>query len=215
MRADVAVGAALGLLAGGIPPGVADFGRTTVFAQTQYDDALTASLFLDNGGRPRPIEEYENAGRGALQLLVPEGGDQAYRRRPAIDDGLWQQMKTTGQPGFARLFPGLNAVAVGVITADYTTIMWWSQAMRDTAELLSAMRAQSTANPADPQFRRLRADLAKHLKEVAANTREEFGQPWGMVAMDLVSGRRADARIRITGSRLALSAERPRAVAAG
>jgi hypothetical protein len=73
----------------------------------------------------------------------------------------------------------------------------------------------AAAVPSDPRFQKLRAGLAKHLKEVAANTREEFGQPWGMVAMDLVSGRRADARIRITGSRLALSAERPMAIAAG
>lgn len=219
MRADVAVGAALGLLPSGIPAGVEDFGRTTVYAETQYDDALTTALFLNSDGQPHAIEEYENAGRGALQLLVPEGGDQAYRRRPAIDDGLWQQMKVTGQPGFARLFPTLNAVAVGVITADYTTIMWWAEAMRDTAGLLSTMHAQIPANagaaPSDLRFQKLRASLAKHLKEVAANTREEFGQPWGMVAMDLVSGRRADARIRITGSRLALLGERPRAIGAG
>lgn len=215
MRADVAVGAALGLVPSGIPQGVTEFGRTSVYAETQYDDALTSALFLDSDGRPRAPGEYENAGRGALQLLVPEGGDQAYRRRPAIDDGLWTQMKATGQPGFAGLFPRLNTVAVGVLTADYTTIMWWATAMRETAEHLSAMRGQFPANPSDPQFQKLRAGLAEHLKEVAANTREEFGQPWGMVAMDLVSGRRADARILITGSRLALSAERPRAVAAG
>jgi hypothetical protein len=52
------------------------------------------------------------------------------------------------------------------------------------------------------------------LADVAANTKEEFGRPWGLVAMDLATARQADGSITITGPRLALSTERAKAVAA-
>ncbi len=39
-------------------------------------------------------------------------------------------------------------------------------------------------------------------------TKGEFGDPWGLVAMDLVSGRRATARVQVTGPIVALALER-------
>jgi len=60
----------------------------------------------------------------------------------------------------------------------------------------------------DPQVRRLREELARHLEAVAAETRSQFGDPWGLVAMDRVSDGRAHARVEITGPTLALRLER-------
>ena len=80
MLRSLRIGTALGLWnepAAGLPADAGDFGRTTVHARTDYDDALTASLFLDAGGNPYPREFYENAGRAALQLLVAEGDQDA------------------------------------------------------------------------------------------------------------------------------------------
>jgi hypothetical protein len=88
-----------------LPEGAGDFGRTTVYAETQYDDALTTTLFLSADGNPRPVEYYDRAGRNAIKLLVREDGDDAFRRRPAMDDNLWRQMRTSGQPQFALMFP--------------------------------------------------------------------------------------------------------------
>ena len=222
MLGSLRIGTALGLWndqAAGLPTDAGDFGRTTVHARTDYDDALTASLFLDAGGRAYPREFYENAGRVALQLLVAEGDQDAVRRKPAIDDDLWRRMKASGQPGFGQLFPNLPAPLVGAIVADYSTIVWWAEAMAGASQRLAAMRRFSflnpTASPQNPEFQALRNDLASHLAKVAANTREVFGQPCGLVAMHEASGRRAPANILILGPRFVRVQDSAKGLTAG
>ncbi len=212
---ELRVGTALGLFSAGDatpPPGVTDFGRTMVHATTRYDNALASSLFLDPTGAPLPQEWYEQTGRTAIQLLVSDSDEDAVRRLPAIEDNLWQQMKTTGQPGFAALFPGVQAPFLGAITADYTAIMWWAGAMAGVAERLSAMKQwfqqHASASPDDPEFQKSRQDLAAHLKTVAATTSEQFGEPWGLVAMDETVDRRAGASVLISGPKLVRSKQR-------
>ena len=46
-----------------------EFGRTTLYTETAYDDELVKALFLNND-QPRSKTEYELAGRKALALLV-------------------------------------------------------------------------------------------------------------------------------------------------
>jgi hypothetical protein len=202
------IGVALGLWdgqTGGLPGDARDFGRTTVHVRADYDDALTVSLFLDAAGEPQTRESYENAGRAAIQLLVAEDDPDAIRRKPALDNDLWREMKSRGQPGFGQLFPNLSPPLLGAIVADYSTIVWWAQAMAGAGRRLAAMRRFCLQNPdappGDARFETLRGDLASHLEKVAATTREEFGQPWGLVAMHQASGRRAPARILILGPR--------------
>ena len=96
--------------------------------------------------------------------------------------------------------------------ADYTLIIWWAETMRHTAEKLAEVRrffaGPVEPSPDDPQFRKLREGLAKQLASVAENTKPQFGDPWGLVAMDRVSGRQAPARVEITGPVVALRLER-------
>lgn len=203
MSAKLRTGVALGLLPDAeLPAGTTDFGRTTFAVSTDYDNDLVARMFLDPNGTPLPRECYENAGRTAIQFLVQEGDDDEARRLPAIDNGLWAQMKELGQPGIPRLFPALAAPLAGAIVADYTTIQWWADAMSGAAQQLAAVRTWLNRNPLagpdDPDFQKLRADLAHHLGDVAATTREEFGQPWGLIAMNQLAAR-GGARILIAG----------------
>jgi hypothetical protein len=183
-----------------------------VQASTQYDAKLATALFLNAGGTPFPAEFYEGMGRSAIQLLVSETDDDAPRRRPAIDDGLWRRMKSEGQPGIPALFPGLAAPLVGAIVADYTAIVWWANAMAGAAQRLAAIQAWFAAHPSaslsDTNFQALRRDLATHLEKVAATTAEQFGQPWGLVAMDQTSNRQAVAHILITGPKLVMNKQR-------
>jgi hypothetical protein len=222
MQRDLGVGAALGLFSGEdatLPAGVGDFGRTMIHARTDYDSGLAAALFLDPTGAPVPEPFYENMGRAAVQLLVNEGDDDAVRRGPAIDDDLWGRLKAQGQPGFAQLFPGVPAPLVGAITADYTAIMWWAGAMAGAGQRLAAMGKwlgqHPAAAPDDPEFQSLRQDLAAHLKQVASTTSEQFGEPWGLIAMDEASGRRAGASILIVGPQLVRTKQRVLAATAG
>ncbi len=213
---DLLIGKAIGLFSAdeaAAPAGIDDFGRTMVHATTEYDDTLATALFLDSNGDPLPHEFYEEAGRTAIQLLVAEGDQDAIRRKPTIDNGLWAQMKDKGQPGFAQLFPGIPAPFLGAITADYSAIIWWADAMRGAGERLQKIRQWFKQHPQaaidDPDFQKLRQALADHLASVTQNTHEQFGQPWGLLAMNEASGRRAGASILITGPKLVRSKERP------
>lgn len=222
MLRKLQTGVALGLLSGDeakLADGVSAFGRTLFVVSTDYDDVLVRRMFLDAGGIPLARETYETAGRNAIQFLVQPGDDDAVRRQPAIDDDLWRRMKEMGQPGFASLFPGVPAPLVGAITADYSTIQWWADAMRNTAQQLAAFGLWVSQHPAaavgDPEFQRLREDLAGYLRQVAANTREEFGQPWGLIAMNQLASRRAGGKIMITSPALVVNKRRALTAATG
>jgi hypothetical protein len=104
-----------------------------------------------------------------------------------------------------------------VIVSDYSVIVWWTGAMSSCAQRLAAMQAQIAVNPdpGTPHFQALRADLARHLADVASQTKDEFGQPWGLIAMDRACGGRAAASMQIAGSRVSLAATRATLAAAG
>ena len=221
MAHDLRIGVALGILSAGDatpPPGVTDFGRTIVHATAAYDRTVAQSLFLDGSGAAIPQEAYETAGRAAIQLLVSASDQDAVRRKPATDDKLWSNMKSLGQPGFPSMFPATPAPFVGAITADYTAIMWWAEAMAGASRRLAAIgkwfAAHPTAAQNDPDFQKLRQDLAAHLKQVVATTSEEFGEPWGLIAMDQASGRRASASLLIASPKFVSMKQRTIAAAA-
>jgi hypothetical protein len=222
MTSKLHTGVALGLLSldeAAAPAGIADFGRTLFTASTEYDADLVTRMFLDAGGSPLAREWYESAGRAAIQFLVQDGDVDAVRRKPAIDDDLWAGMKAVGQPGFSSLFPGVAAPLVGAITADYSTIQWWAETMVGTAQKLAGFRLWMARNPSagpdDPTFQKLRQDLASYLRKVAATTRNEFGQPWGLIAMSQLVARAPGATLLITGPCLVRSKSRALAAATG
>ena len=189
------------------------FGRTTLFAETCYNDALVNRLFLNNGSA-RSQSEYETAGRKALALLVQSDEEQAVRRRPAIDDALWKEMSKQGQPNFKFIdaLRTVSATELGAITSDYTVIKWWAESMVEMGKRLLEMRKFLDEHPGiDPQnktFKSLRKKLGSKLKEVVSNTKAEFGDPWGLVAMDQASGGKANAKALISGPVFTLFRER-------
>jgi hypothetical protein len=91
--------------------------------------------------------------------------------------------------------------------------------MSSTAQLLAEFRMwharNAEAGPDDPEFQRLRQKLAQHLRDVAATTREEFGAPWGLIAMNQLIGQRAGARMLLTGPKLTVDKRRALAAVTG
>lgn len=199
-----------------------DFGSTTFYAETTYDDALAASLFLRADGTPRDEAEFERAGRDALKLLIQQGDEHDYRRFLGSDDALWNEIKRVGNPAAFKTIEKVKAIrnaakltmenVVGVLGADKSLIVWWTQEMRGLAlklaEIRNAIKANPTLSPDSNTFKGLRRDLTKHLKGVAERTKDEFGDPWGLVATDLATGRNAKVKVRVTGPRVALRRER-------
>lgn len=189
------------------------FGRTTLYVETAYDDKLVNELFLNNGA-PRGQEEFERAGRKALALLVQTGEADQFRRPPAIDDSLWKEMSQQGQPNFRFIgaLRNLSPAALGAITSDYSVIKWWAESMKEMSAKLAEMRKfiadHPGVDPEDKTFKSLRKKLASKLKDVARKTKSEFGDPWGLVAMDQASGAKASAKAFITGPKLSVFRER-------
>jgi hypothetical protein len=207
IRRIAALASALGLSTVPIPGAITDFGRCSLAVETHYDDAAARALFLNAAGAPRDHTEYEAAGRRALALLVLPDGDDAFRLRPADDDGLWNEMKAQGPANFTRLLPATQAEGV---RPDYLAIEWWADSMRDTAEILAEINrltGASGASTEDPRFEQLRQKLADHLRQVAQTAHQQFGTPWGLVALFLASGGKARAEIHFTGPRLVYAAE--------
>jgi hypothetical protein len=189
------------------------FGRTTLYTETSYDDETVNSLFLKNGS-PRSQNEYESSGRKALVLLVQKSEEDDFRRAPATNDALWKEMSKQGQANFKFIgaLKTLNAAALGAVTTDYTVIKWWAAAMKEMSESLVEIRRFLDKNPGidrdNKTFIALRRKLGSKLKEVVKNTKSEFGDPWGLVAMDQASGNSASAKALITGSSLTIFRER-------
>ena len=183
-----------------LPPGPGDFGRTTLQLEADYDDNASQALFLTSAGQARAVDEYESIGRTALQLLVPSNGIDAYRLRPAAVDSFWKQMKDLGPANFNMLLPADQAQ---VVAADYLAIRWWADEMHATAVLVEQVLRPGAANSAA-----LRESLAVHLRGVADRAHEQFGSPWGLVAMYLASGGRAVAAGSITSPRFVFASLR-------
>ena len=93
---------------------------------------------------------------------------------------------------FHQLFPDLPTQAVSVIGVDYINIVWWTEAMVKTGVKLQAILqflSQPGNSHADPKFLKLKHDLADQLANLAGRTRQDFGGPWGLLAMSLVAPR--------------------------
>lgn len=192
-----------------------DFGRSTFYLGTDYDDAVSESLFLQAGGQPRGRDEYERIGRQALQLLLRVDSGNDFRLQPLQDDATWARVKETGGTvvNLAQVLPDLDGDSqIPIVAGDYVLIAWWATTMSRMAQSLAAARkffSQTPPASADSaDFKKVQADLWHQMASVVSNTHDRFSDPWGLLAMDLASGQQCEATARIVSAGLALSAER-------
>jgi hypothetical protein len=195
-----------------------DFGSSTCYIGTDYDDTLCRGVYLQANGQPRAIDEFEQIGRQALRELLHADADDGFRLRSLENDAVWQQLKDTGGTltNVAQLFPDLRPDSqIPVIAGDYLLIEWWATTMSKLAVTLSAARRFFAQDPPpatnSPAFKQAQNDLWHRMAEVASNTHDRFGDPWGLIAMDLASGQRSQASARIVSPHLTLRVARPSA----
>jgi hypothetical protein len=192
-----------------------DFGHSTFYISTDYNDALSQGLFLNGDGQPRARSEYKEIGRKAMQLLIEPGSEDDFRLRPLQDDAIWRQVQATGGTlgNLAQLFPALNPDSqIPIIAGDYVLIAWWATTMANMSQSLSAARRFFSTNPPpssdSPAFAKVQSDLWHQMADVARDTHDRFSDPWGLLAMDLASGQKSVASARLLSSGLALTVER-------
>ena len=191
-----------------------NFGRSTFYLSTDYDDGVSQSLFLDSAGQPRQLIEYESIGREALKALILRGSDGEFRLQ-SLNDQVWPKMKETGGTlgNLAELFPQLNPKSqIPVISSDYALIEWWATTMARMAQSLSAAKRFFSQSPppatSSPASQKMQSDLWHQMADVAKNTHDSFSDPWGVLAMDLASGQKSAASAQIVSAGLTLRVER-------
>ena len=195
--------------------GVDDFGKSSLSLETTFDKTACERVF-QTAGAPPGRDAYESIGKRALLALVKPGDPDAFRRIPLENDALWRRLKDSGQSNFRFVLPPpitggtAEALRVAVVTADYSVIVWWAQAMATAAERLADMTTflagrHATALDNDPQFQRRRSELEDAVTKAIRRNTATFDDPWGLVALFLASAGTARAAASIVSPKLTLS----------
>ncbi|MCC6588117.1 MAG: hypothetical protein IT168_15595 [Bryobacterales bacterium] len=174
------------------------FGRTTFYVEAEYDKTGVDALFFE-GDEPKPQHVFEDAGRSALGALV--AGDED-RKFSALFAGLglkgnelWDKMKRLGFAeayqafGLGKLEAQSNAAFQAAVT-DFLTILNWAQAMAQAAaaaaDVRTLLKGETVASD-DPRFEEGRKRLQTRMSAVVAKTGEHFGDPLGLVMVEVAS----------------------------
>jgi hypothetical protein len=185
-----------------------DFGPSTFLVECVLDQQAADALFIGPQG-PYPREYYDRIGRNALLALIPaDDVERAHRRAAIEDEASWAALEAAG-PAAAQhdLVRRLGPVRAEHIISDYIVIRWWSDAMHGAAKALMDMRqflggrtAQSLAS--DAEFAKRRSKLERELADVVKESKAQFGDPWGMLALDAASRRVAQVQATLVAPKL-------------
>ena len=188
-------------------------GDSTCILRTSFADADCRNLFSGNA-------DYLDLGRRAMfALLDPSQGIDQFRLR-ALSEPLFSQLVPIGPtPAIAPVL-GIGASdtpRLSIVISDLFTILTWVDAMKLAVKAVADMRAfLAGRDPAslieDNTFKKRTSALLKAMKGVVSNTRTDFGQPWGMIALYWAAGSPATRKGSINSGALQLQ-ESPAALA--
>ena len=221
---------ALGLLKEGkiaeeLGEGIEEYGRSAISIESQYEKARLLALFV-KGEKRRTADDYVEIGREALGRLVREGDKNESIRLLVTDDGLWNALDANP----ARDLEILEERGIKGASPYYRAITGWANAMEDLSEAVAEVTAYIEEKagvrvlikgPAtkpeikDAKFKDLRKKLKKKMKSAAGKVKATFGEPWGVVAMDLAGGREGEASVRIVSDELRSKVFERKAAATG
>ncbi len=190
----------------------AEGGRTTFFVQTTYSGDGIRSLFLDEAGRPRSSQFFENAGRSALAAMLAGRKGQEFRLSYASlgsGDELWGKMKQLGNvTEFGPLFgvpKGQSDNRVSAVGVDYEVITSWAKAMTGAASAVyevESLFGDLALQVDNEQLSRARQELSKRMADVTSQTHDEFGDPLGLLMVYVAANENGAKRVLVTGDRM-------------
>lgn len=164
------------------------------FLDAVYDLDCVYRLFYQdvNGHVPYLKETLDAIGRKAkMDLLDPAATNSMPRLVALRNDETWKAMNDCGNVTKFRFIPSLARLAptaLGAISADWTDIRWWSDAMLNIAPaltaVLTAVAQAKSANPmADAAFLAARQKLEGVLSQLSKDTNSAFGDGWPLAVM--------------------------------
>jgi len=212
LRRQVRLGRALKLIGDGSLDakiaGADTFAHAKATAEASYDMRGALHLFFADPSTRAGFSraQMEKTGRTAkIALLDPSETNAAARIRVLNDDKLWAVMGETGNVAAFPTIEGLrrlNTTELGAVTADWTDIRWWANAMLrvapQLAKVLQAIESSTAPEPTtDAGFMRQRKALEDILADVGKHTRSAFGDGWGLLVMFRLSNEAATLEMDI------------------
>jgi hypothetical protein len=178
---------------------VAGGGPSTCLLRTEFDDHACQSLFFEAPGRLRSGGYYLDIGRQAMRALIEPNKSDIDGFRYKLLDQHWKEAFEIGPVDGLGELMGLHLTdpagsnTVQFLKSDVYTISWWADAMRRAGEsILEMQQFLAGANPStlgdSHDFGNRRSQLQKRMAAVIANSRTQFEEPWGLIALFWASG---------------------------
>ena len=70
------------------------------------------------------------------------------------------------------------------------------------AQMIDFIGTNPAADREDNTFKERRNNLEDAMTSVVSNTQAQFGEPWGILALDLASGQRASTTLQLVSPRI-------------
>jgi hypothetical protein len=185
------------------------FPHARISVCAKYNTAETLSLFFANTDQRqlRNRAEIERIGRDAMIALIDPSDPAGSQRLAALrDDQIWNAMDSIGNMALFGSIPGLKQLAspvVGAVGADWAGIVWWSDAITQTApkvaDLLTFLDTITVGDfSSNPEFLAKSKALQTALGSVTRKTHAVFVGGWGMAVVFTLTGNRSDRTMDIS-----------------
>jgi len=185
----------------------ANFTQNKFYLDAVYDLPCVYRLFYQdvNAHTPYLKETLDSIGRQAKRDLLDPAATNSMPRLVALrNDETWKAMNESGNVQRFGLIPSLSRLettALGAISADWTDIRQWSDAMLNIAPALTALltavdQAKSPIPQADPAFLSAHKKLEGVLKKLSENTKSAFGDGWPLAVMYRVASASSGAQAK-------------------
>lgn len=174
-------------------------GPSTCLLRTAFDDNACQSLFFESPGQPRKRSDYLEIGRRAMRALIDPNHSQTAGYRSVLLDQHWEEAVEIGPDDNLGALVGLHVTVptdldiIQYLKSDLYTIDWWANAMQTAGSALLEM--QKFLAGADPvtvadshEFSNRRSRLQNTMAVVIRNSRTQFDEPWGLIAMFWAAG---------------------------
>ena len=111
---------------------------------------------------------------------------------------------------------GLDPEQSKLLGVEVVKILTWREAMVDLAQVLLDVEPFFNGGAKDPdsdEFKDLQKRLRDKVGEVAKESRAQWGDPWGIVALTYLAGQAGSKRAKVSSEKVRIDVRKPRAAA--